>query len=89
MPNQDNSQPTPASSGVVAPDWEEFVRQMGDAFEGDQDQIKAAKAIFYTAYLCCYNRLMQALREPQPAVVALVTTIMRDELNKYFTSPEN
>lgn len=89
MPNQNSSRPTPASSGVIAPDWEQFQGAMRFALENDPQQLKAAKEIFYTAYLCCYNRMVQALRDPHPGTAALVTATMRDELNKHFTENEN
>lgn len=83
MPNQSSSQPTPASSGVIAPDFEHFLSSIQATVGNDPEQIRTAKAVFYSGYLCCYNRLVTSLRNPQEAV--LITSTMRDELNKFFT----
>lgn len=83
MPNQESSPPPLASSGVVVRDWAATLEQIREGVGDDPLQIEASKSIFYIGYLMCYNNLMNALRAT-PADAALVTMVIRDELNQYF-----
>lgn len=82
MQNQNGSQPTPTSSGVIAPDWLELQQRLVSEGHPSERDVQAAKMIFYGAYLCCYNRIMESLRQP-PAYAALITATIRDELIKF------
>lgn len=82
MPLPFNSPPTPASSGIIAPQWAEFASTV-DGGLGDAAQTEAVKAVFYVAYLRCYNTMITALRG-QPQDISLITNVIKSELDKYF-----
>ena len=82
MPLPFNSPSTQVSSGIIAPQWAEFKATIDGAF-GDPAQTAAAQAIFYVAYLRCYNTMITALRG-QPQDISLITHVIKSELDKYF-----
>lgn len=84
MESRNGSQNEPASSGVIRPDYEYWVDFHKDVFPLDDSRaMSEIEYVFYSAYMLCYNRLMNSLREA-PLIAAAVTATMRDELNTFF-----